>query len=403
MKPRHNRLNGSVLPTAIAATLLMLTAVLGLMSLWEHETLRFARSQRLRQARADAESAYLLYRLHPDAAELTATEGYLLDDSLPQSRVFLRTEPWGLYETVHVATADSLLCVCRLFGAAPETANTLFYADNRSAVTLAGQTILKGSLQLPQNGLIYGRVGADFYRGAEIPHTAIRRAPRSLPTPDDGIETRLAAYLTHVPNIPAIRIPDSLAVPFSSDSAVLVRLGDAEISECTLRGKIVIYADELRIDSACRMEHLLVIARKITVGSGARITAQLFARDTVIVETRSVLEYPSGIYAGQYAEIGARSTVNGYAIVRDTVRRKKAVANFRQDRTARLRGLLWVEGTAQLQGIVSGRAVVQQAAYFSPKGYYKEMLYDVAILENPVTAQPLWLKAARRKEAACID
>ena len=115
-----------------------------------------------------------------------------------------------------------------------------------------------------------------------------------------------------------------------------------------------------------------------------------------------MLEYPSGIYAGMYAEIGDRTSVNGYAIVRDTVVRKKVSANYRQSRTARLRGLLWVDGVAQVQGVVSGCAVLQQAVYFSPQGYYKDMLYDVTLLENPVTAQPLWLPAVRRKEAACV-
>lgn len=161
--------------------------------------------------------------------------------------------------------------------------------------------------------------------------------------------------------------------------------------------------DELRIDSTCRFEHPLIVARKIIVGSGAHISAQLFARDTVVIEPRAMLEYPSGIYAGVYAEVGDRAEVNGYAIVRDTAVRKKISANYRQLRTARLRGLLWVDGIAQMQGIVSGWVIVRQAVYFSPQGYYKDMLYDITLLENSVTAQPLWLSAMRRKEAACVD
>ena len=186
------------------------------------------------------------------------------------------------------------------------------------------------------------------------------------------------------------------------DSAAVFSLGNAEIGDCSLRGRVVLYGDELRIDSACRLENVLVCARKITVGSGARIAAQLFARDTVVVEPCAVLEYPSGIYAGRYAELGDRATADGYVIVRDTVRHKKMAASYRQSRTARLRGLLWIDGVAQVQGIVSGRVILRQAAYFSPQGYYKDLLYDFTLLENPVTAQPLWLPAVRRKETACV-
>ena len=175
MKPPGTYLPGNVLPTVVVATVLMLAGIAGLLALWEHETLLFARSCRLRQARADAESAYALYRLYPACPELTGRDGYLLYDSLPLSRVFVEVRPWGLYETVTVTTSDSLLRVCRLCGAWPDAAKTLFYADGRSAVTLAGKTELHGTLGLPWNGLVYGRVGYDFFCETEIPRAAITR------------------------------------------------------------------------------------------------------------------------------------------------------------------------------------------------------------------------------------
>lgn len=397
------QLQGSVLPTIIVVSVVMLAGMLGLFALWEHETLLFARSCRLRQARADVESTYTLYGLFPRNGELTVSDGFQLYDSLPGSRVTTDVLPWGLYDAVFVRTADSLLDACRLFGAEPESAATLFYADNRSAVTLAGQSVLQGTLRLPRNGLIYGRVGSDFYRGPEVSRTAIRRAGNRLTAPDEEAETRIDALLSREPQIARGTLPDSLHRSFLHHPTTVFRLERARIGECTLRGRIVLYADDLRIDSTCRMEHILVCARKITVGSGARIAAQLFARDTVIVEPGAALEYPSGIYAGVYAGIGDRAEVNGYVIVLDTLPREKVAPNYRQSRTARLRGLLWVEGIAQVQGIVAGRAVLRQAAYFSPQGYYKDMLYEVTLLENPITAQPLWLPSVRRKEAVCVD
>ena len=192
MNSSHPYLPGNVLPTVLVVSVVMLTGLLGLMTLWEQEMLLFARGRRLQQARADIESAYTLWRLHPDLAALTASEGHQLYDSLPQSRVFIRQEPWGLYDAVQVVTSDSLVHACRLYGAESDTENTLWYADNRSAVTLAGQSVLHGVLHLPQNGLVYGRVGSDFYRGQQIPRTSIRRSGRSLPAPTKNAEARVA-------------------------------------------------------------------------------------------------------------------------------------------------------------------------------------------------------------------
>ena len=50
MKLHTTYLEGAVLPTVVAAALVMLTATLGLLALWEQETLLFTRTQRLRQA-----------------------------------------------------------------------------------------------------------------------------------------------------------------------------------------------------------------------------------------------------------------------------------------------------------------------------------------------------------------
>lgn len=245
MKLHTTYLEGAVLPTVVVAALVMLTATLGLLALWEQETLLFTRTQRLRQARADVESAALLYRLHPDERALTAAGGYLLYDSLPQSRIFVRREPWGLYELLHITTADSLVASSRIVGAEPDPARTLFYADDRTAVTLAGDTRLHGTLRLPQNGLTYGRVGAEFYRGEEVPRTAIRRlgsdASRTFGC-RRGTDRRTLRFRTA--SLPAAGdLPDSLGISFR-DPTVALRLGTAEIGGCTLRGRIVLAADE---------------------------------------------------------------------------------------------------------------------------------------------------------------
>lgn len=401
---RKSDLRGSVLPVVIVVSLLMLIGLGGLMSLWEQRTQLAVRSDRLRRARADTESAYALFCRYPQIVDTLREGKLLLYDSLPGSCVGVAVRPWGLYETVEVSTADSVMHTCRLSGLAPEPTQTFYYVDNRAALTLAGHTVLNGRLLLPQNGIIYGRVNSDFYSGEELPHSALLRSAAALPGVSSAAEScirDLFAAANGVYPLPA----DSLVRSFVRDSVAVYSVGNAELANCRLRGHIVVYADELHIDASCCLEHLLFCARKVTVGAGARLKAQIFARDTVIVESQAVLEYPSGIYAGTYAELGEECEVDGYVIVRDTIRGRKMTAGYRQARTARLRGLLWVEGVAQVQGIVAGRAVLRQAVYFSPQGYYKDMLYDATMLENPLTALPLWEQGTdmRRKEAAWLN
>lgn len=398
-------IRGSVLPTVIVVSVLILTGMLGLLTLWEQETLLFARSNRLRQARADVESAYTLYRLH--AGELMRGDSleYALYDSLPKSRVRIAVRPWGLYDLVHVTTGDSIVSVCRIYGTEPMRDYTLYYPGLRMPLSVAGNTLLQGILYLPQNGATYARVGSDYYYGPEIQPAQIRLATAELPKPDSSALQRIAALFTQADKVVPAIPPDSLHSSFLCNTTAVFRLGDAEIYGYTLHGNILLYADELRIDSLCRLENVLICARKITVGSGARITAQLFARDTVLVEPNAVLEYPSGIYAGEYVEIGEGTALDGYVIVRDTAKREQVMANYRQSRTARVRGMLYVDGVAQLQGLLCGQAILRRAAYFSAEGYYQDMVYDLTLLENSITGHPRWLANRQKtgKEVACVD
>lgn len=397
-------LSGSVLPTVLAVSVIILAGLAGLLALWEHERLLFAHQSRLRQSRADIESAYALYRLHPDRTELTDSIGYLLYDSVPSSKVRIMVRAWGLYELVEVSTADSLARAGRIFGVESDGQYTLYYPDNRSSVMLAGKTFLHGRLHLPENGLTYGRIESDFFCGEEISSTAIRRSEATMPAVNPDAKDCITRLFATAPDSYSLEFSDSLSISFLHDQTAVFRVGNVEVGNNLLRGNAVLYADELRIDSTCRIENLLICGRKIIVGRGARITAQIFAQDTVLVEPRAELDYPSGIYSQGYAEVGAKAVVNGYIIVCDTVRREPMTANYRQSRTARVRGLIWVDGTAEIQGIVAGSMITRQAAYFS-EGYYLDCFYQTTLLENPQTAHPVWVAAqtVRRKEAVCVN
>ena len=160
------------------------------------------------------------------------------------------------------------------------------------AVTLAGRTELRGVLSLPQNGLAYGRVGADFFRGREIPRMAVRRSegrfPRrqGRPKPVSGAFCECAADARR-----RFARQSAMPIPAGLHGFPARRCRDRRMSapgtNRTLRRRT---AHRLRVPDRASAD----LRPQITVGSGARITAQLFARDTIVVEARAVLEYPSG-------------------------------------------------------------------------------------------------------------
>lgn len=133
---------------------------------------------------------------------------------------------------------------------------------------------------------------------------------------------------------------------------------------------------------------------KVVVESGFKGERQIFAIDTVIVEENVVLNYPSGIYVKNgYVEVRDSSQVNGYVVVG---------GRYKQLPTAKVRGLVYVNGIAQLQGVISGTIYAKEASFYSPEGIYSNTIYNLTAIENHDIAAPILIKNAPHHERRII-
>lgn len=133
---------------------------------------------------------------------------------------------------------------------------------------------------------------------------------------------------------------------------------------------------------------------KVVVESGFCGERQIFATDTVIIEENVVLKYPSGIYVKNgYIEIKDSSEVNGYVIV---------TGRYKQSPLAKVRGSVYVDGIAQLQGIISGKIYAKECSYYSPEGIYSNTIYDLTAIENHDIASPIFIKNVQHHERRII-
>lgn len=358
------KVSGAVLPVVMVVSTLLMLVVLSVMSLWEADFLFFSRSRHDAVRMADIASGFTLYREYPNEvlSRLDPDSTLLLYDSVPQSRITIRRTPWGLYERVSITAGDGKTRTTKLLGRRSLCRDefTVFCRNRGYAVTLTGKTNLKGRVFIPSRGIMYGHMGSTFFDGEKLDPGMIGISYDSLPT------------------------RDTAAV------AVVKRLLATADGDVTIGGG--------------RLRDTIVVGRRVRIESGFRGSVQVFATDSLTVESGVTLEYPSGLFSQKYIDIGERSAVNGYVVVDPAEKPDPRYANYVQSRLAVVRGLLWVGGMAQLQGIVSGTAILDRAACYSPRGYYDNMLYDVTVLENDQIAWPLWLAGPpQRKEAKWID
>ena len=97
--------------------------------------------------------------------------------------------------------------------------------------------------------------------------------------------------------------------------------------------------------------------------------------------------------------------VNGYIIVSGHDEESEVPsANYFQSKSSRVRGLVYVDGIAEVHGVVSGSLYARSCYYFAPEGFYSGILYDVALLETSLVSYPFWMgKNYERKEVRWVD
>ena len=394
-------IRAGALSTVIVISTLMLLVILGIIMFWDMDMLLFSRTQYVKSQRANIESAYLLYSTHPDSYMRERSE-FVIFEGVPSSKVTIEREQWGLYELVSVTATDPAFNQTRLLGLRePSNIGACFYhPDNHLSVTLSGNTNILTDAYLPVNGFIYGQMSSEFFSGEVVETSRMKPAETFLPEPAAGVTATIDSIFSIRPTYMLSR--GNISLPFYRSEPLIISAA-ANIRDNTLAGKIVVAGDNLKINATCHFDDIIVVCSTLTIEEGFEGSMQVFARDSVIVESNVRLHYPSGIYSNSLVRLSDNSLINGYIIVDPLVEAEIERPNYISTRKSLVRGFIYVNGTAHLQGIISGSAFVREAVYYAPYGYYRGMLYDVTLLENSETAYPLWLDNGKRREAKWVN
>lgn len=395
-----SKFKAASLPLAIVISVVMLLMVMGILLLWEIDFLHFSKQNYMRQQQANIRSTFILYGNHPSIIEENQDSVVIqLYDSIESSQMLVEREQWGLYELVSVSSANRKAHQTCIVGLDSVYSNNInfYYQENKSTLTLAGNTNIDGYVSLPSKGIIYGQIRSVFFNGKKIENSKVS-ASKELPDANNKLK-KYIENLFSFQNIEESVVNDSsIYADFYNSRIKYLLATSSKTVFYSLKGKIILAGDEITVSSDSKLNDIIIVANKITVNENFEGSLQIFSRDTVIIEENVKMNYPSGIYSGKYVKIGDNVQINGYVIVDNSDKIDMRKANYIQSRLSKVRGLLYICGAAQIQGIVSGNAYVARAVFYSPQGYYNDMIYDATILENSEIAYPFWFNNSQKRK-----
>lgn len=387
---------------SLVVSTLMVMAVFAVVGLLEIDDLTVHHHQSGKQQAKYLESACVVYEHFPELFE-NDREGLScrLHSQTAASDVHLSTKEWGLYDLVLIENHDRTRSRMCLFGKKNdgESKTALYYPNRNGSLNITRRTALQGNVYIPAGGILY-----TAFTGQAVPQDRIRRSDEELPPVGEKDRRRIDRLFN----------PDADVLPendlsknfnsFTDQPEYLVLKDSSVLMHYSASGNFVIRGDGyLEIDKSCRLQDVLVVAGTVRIKSGFRGCAQLFARDSIIVEDNVTLLYPSGLYLYEGGRercvtAGEKCEINGYVIVGKNREENRQYVNYRQSESAVVRGLVYIDGVAQIEGIVHGSLYATRLLAYTDQGQISNTLRDAAVLYGEITAFPHFLPADQQNK-----
>lgn len=347
-------MRGFALPAVLVVSVVILLLILFAYSAVTMDMRRYSMYHEMKQLREDLKSALVLYSMDStlcaagDSARIGLFEG--------QAAVSLSSERSGLYEKVTLSNGypDRYRVLVGRRHECDERA-AFWLCDRNRALSLAGDARIEGLVYMPLSGINYTEIDTRYYTGDRIPESSLRISSAVLPAVD-SVQYRYAGMLC--------------------------------AGSC----------DDVRVETAVR--DTVICGRTVRIAPGFRGSLQVFASDTVLVGAGAVLEYPSGIYVDSgdrrpYVCLDEGARVSGYVIVNGrSADSQLRHTGYVQKKGARLEGLLYVDGSCNIEGNIHGAAYVRDCYHYSNGNVYAGTLYDAEVVRSDSLAFPIFLKGS---------
>ena len=170
-----------------------------------------------------------------------------------------------------------------------------------------------------------------------------------------------------------------------------------------LGGNRILYADRLILGAESEVNGILAFARSAVIADGFRGSLQLFCTDSVTVGRNVRLESPSGVLVSgadhPFVSLAGGSRVCGYVAVLNDGKIDQRLEHpcFRQRSGSMIDGLLYVDGSCELEGAVNGAAYIGDCFYEKDGYKYPGVLNNVSVHRSDSVSYPILLTGPYRR------
>jgi hypothetical protein len=221
-----------------------------------------------------------------------------IKNSFNDDSIRVKKYRWGAYYLINAQTKNRhrTLSQSGLYGTAMASDTGLVISDNSRPVGLSGSVVFKSNCYLPKAGIKPAYIEGQSYNAAPGNAGFTKSSPAVLPEVLNTLISELRNQQSDFDPHDSIVsfLPKGYNRTFSQGTVVW-QMSNLKLSGMDLKNNVKLICQEVEIDSSCHFENILLICNKVRFKSGFKGKIHVIAKDSVIVENQSDLNYPSSL------------------------------------------------------------------------------------------------------------
>lgn len=220
----------------------------------------------------------------------------LLDN---EDSIRIKKIQWGAYTIISSESKNKkqYTKTAALYGINISKDTAIVVADNGRPVGLSGTIKFTGNCYFPAGAIKPAYIEGESFNSEGLIRDFIKAAPPFIPPVKKEFTEQLqksVKYFNAGTDSLIENLPDFMLASFSGKTCILQNR-HTHLENCYLSGNIKINCKEVIIDSTCYTDNILIIAEKAIIKPGFKGSLHIIATDSIVIEKRCVLEYPSSL------------------------------------------------------------------------------------------------------------
>lgn len=284
-----------------------------------------------------------------------------------------------------------------------EKSPTLYLQETQNALSIVGNTKIKGIAYLPIQGVKTGYIAGNSYYGSQLIYGEIKKSTPSLPKINERTIKAIVNYLKdYQPTSPQdyinIETNQKIRNSFKEKTKASFSKTAIVLENKQIIGNIIIKSDSLiTVKRTTVLKDIILIAPRIEIEDGTVGNFQAIASIKITVGPNCSLSYPSALVLYQDNKdasntpppnkddnqiyIATRTNINGSVCYLHTNEADDFSTQIILESQAKIKGQLYCMGNLELKGTVSGSVFTKQFVANQSGSIFMNHIYN-GVIEN---------------------